>query len=226
MLIKTALSMTICTLTFSCTSALKDANYPQQPPFENVTSKSEKNTLFGKLKYSPWFGKGPISITNEWDKNNLVKVFLPQLQGINTYASVPHSGHIQINKNIEIQYKMLWHAWEQEGVLEKVISWGGGYAPRKVRGSYLSLSNHAYGTAFDINYNQNSLGNEPARKSEKGSVYELVGIAHEHGFYWGGHFSRKDGMHFEVAKKLSANEIENLAIKYKYSDIRVFKAEK
>jgi len=27
-----------------------------------------------------------------------------------------------------------------------------------------------------------------------------VPIAHDHGFYWGGHFSRSDGMHFEVAK--------------------------
>ncbi|PYN75607.1 MAG: hypothetical protein DMD96_27450 [Candidatus Rokuibacteriota bacterium] len=27
-----------------------------------------------------------------------------------------------------------------------------------------------------------------------------VPIAQEHGFYWGDHFSRCDGMHFEVAR--------------------------
>jgi len=28
-----------------------------------------------------------------------------------------------------------------------------------------------------------------------------VSIAHDHGFYWGGHFAkRRDGMHFEVAE--------------------------
>jgi hypothetical protein len=27
-----------------------------------------------------------------------------------------------------------------------------------------------------------------------------VPLAHEHGFYWGGHFSVRDGMHFEVAQ--------------------------
>jgi D-alanyl-D-alanine carboxypeptidase-like protein len=30
-------------------------------------------------------------------------------------------------------------------------------------------------------------------------VRELVPIAAEDGFYWGGHSSRCDGMHFEVA---------------------------
>jgi D-alanyl-D-alanine carboxypeptidase len=29
-------------------------------------------------------------------------------------------------------------------------------------------------------------------------VRELVEIAYQHGFYWGGHFSPLDGMHFEV----------------------------
>lgn len=35
---------------------------------------------------------------------------------------------------------------------------------------------------------------------KQGCVRELVEIATEQGFYWGGHFkSRPDGMHFEVA---------------------------
>ncbi len=43
------------------------------------------------------------------------------------------------------------------------------------------------------------LGHEPARVGEHGCVREMVALAHEHGFYWGGHFARLDGMHFEVA---------------------------
>jgi hypothetical protein len=63
------------------------------------------------------------------------------------------------------------------------------------------LSNHAYGSAFDINYAWNRLGQVPALVGEKGAVRELVTLAHKHGFYWGGHFNeRLDGMHFEVAK--------------------------
>lgn len=47
------------------------------------------------------------------------------------------------------------------------------------------------------------LGAQPALSGQKGSVRDLVGIANEHGFYWGGHFrTRLDGMHFEVARLL------------------------
>jgi hypothetical protein len=69
-----------------------------------------------------------------------------------------------------------------------------------VRGSKTVLSNHAFGTAFDINVNWNRLGTIPALVGQKGSVRELVQIANNNGFYWGGHFTRKDGMHFEIAK--------------------------
>ena len=47
----------------------------------------------------------------------------------------------------------------------------------------------------------NPLGAEPAYPKQKGCVFDLVPLAHEHGFYWGGHFaSRRDGMHFEIAE--------------------------
>jgi len=43
----------------------------------------------------------------------------------------------------------------------------------------------------------------PALVGQKGSVRELVPIANENGFFWGGHFNdRLDGMHFEIAKIL------------------------
>ena len=38
------------------------------------------------------------------------------------------------------------------------------------------------------------------RTNHKGSVRQLVPIANELGFYWGGHFNRRDGMHFEMAR--------------------------
>jgi hypothetical protein len=53
---------------------------------------------------------------------------------------------------------------------------------------------------FDINATFNPLGAQPALVGQHGSVRELVSIANEHGFFWGGHFDkRRDGMHFEVA---------------------------
>ena len=83
-----------------------------------------------------------------------------------------------------------------------IKTFNGSYVPRLIRGSKTELSSHAFGIAFDINMQWNMLSTEPALLGHKGSVRELVAIAHDHGFYWGGHFSRKDGMHFELAKKL------------------------
>jgi intein/homing endonuclease len=62
---------------------------------------------------------------------------------------------------------------------------------------------NSWGTAFDINVPQNGLNKIPALVGEKGSVREIVPIANDFGFYWGGHFTRKDGMHFEIAKILN-----------------------
>jgi hypothetical protein len=45
----------------------------------------------------------------------------------------------------------------------------------------------------------NERGHRPALVGEKGSVRSLVPIAHKWGFWWAGHFSTPDGMHFEVA---------------------------
>ena len=55
--------------------------------------------------------------------------------------------------------------------------------PRFVRGSTTSLSNHAFGSAFDINVPFNRLGARPALVGQKGSVRRLVKTAHRHGFY-------------------------------------------
>jgi len=45
----------------------------------------------------------------------------------------------------------------------------------------------------------NERGHRPALVGDKGSVREFVPIAHKWRFWWGGHFSTPDGMHFEVA---------------------------
>lgn len=52
-----------------------------------------------------------------------------------------------------------------------------GFAPRFVRGGRPVLSNHAWGRAFDVNYQWNRLATVPALRNEKGSVRDLVPIA-------------------------------------------------
>jgi hypothetical protein len=124
-------------------------------------------------------------------------VVLSQLVGV---KGAPDAGRIFVHRLVVDQVRALFQAWEAAGLVDGLLTWEGSFAPRFVRGSRTTVSNHAWGTAFDVNFPWNRLGAVPALRGEKGSVRDLVPIAHELGFYWGGHFSRCDGMHFEVAR--------------------------
>lgn len=177
-------------------------DFPAKPPFSALNGNEARQALFGPLEFrSAPTAKNPeaIKITNDWNDKNITRVFIPQL------ANIPgeHSnGYVWFHRKAAAQLTGLWAEWESTGLLHHVLTYSGDYVPRFVRGLAHKqvLSNHAFGTAFDINYAWNKLGSEPAGASMKGSVYLLVPLAHKYGFYWGGHFSRKDGMHFEVAK--------------------------
>jgi hypothetical protein len=62
------------------------------------------------------------------------------------------------------------------------------------------LSNHSFGSAFDINAGDNGFGAPAAICGQRGATRELVEAAISLGMYWGGHFSTTDGMHFEISK--------------------------
>ena len=174
-------------------------DFPSKPDFPPLVTNAERENLFGKIAFKPkptTDNPGNIEITNHWDRDNIIKVSVPQLKALKG------SDTVYFHKNGAEQLKQLWNDWEKAGLLYKVLTWEGAYNPRFVRGSKTLLSNHAFGTAFDINYAWNKLGAVPALVGQKGSVRELVAIANKNGFYWGGHFTRKDGMHFEVAKIL------------------------
>lgn len=173
-------------------------NWPP-PPSTGPLSSVEREKLFGRFGFKPsGLPNNPeaITITDGWDKKNIVSVVLPGLAHLRITKSSFH-------KALEPQVQKLFAEWEATGLNSKILSWGGSWAPRFIRGSRTYLSNHAWGTAFDINAAQNGLGSRPALRNEKGSVRDLVEIAYENGFYWGGWFaSRKDGMHFEAYKIL------------------------
>ena len=174
-------------------------NFPPPPDFPALASNAARQKVFGKFTFEPKPLPGNpenIVITGGWQQENIVAVVIPELIGV---PGAPHDGRVFFNKQATAQLSALWAAWAKAGLLDKVLSWGGSFVPRFVRGSTTVLSNHSFGTAFDINMAQNGLGVEPARIGMKGSVRELVPIANKNGFYWGGHFSRRDGMHFEIA---------------------------
>lgn len=185
-------------------SADLQLGYPALPDFPPLTGTAARQTLFGPLEFvaAPTASNPEaLRITNGWEQNNLVMVTVPQLAGIKGASA---SGRIGFHRKASAQLQRLWKAWEKKGLLGQVLSFDGAYNPRFVRGKAHEqvLSNHAFATAFDINASQNRLGAEPATPGMPGCVYDLVPIAHQFGFYWGGHFTRKDGMHFEVAALL------------------------
>jgi len=179
------------------------ANFPPPPSFPAITSTTERQKLFGKFtfKHRPVPGNFEnIEITDDFVAKNIVTVKIPQLVGV---RRAPSSGRVQFHRSAAAQLEALWAEWDTAGLLDRVLTFDGSFVPRFIRGSTTTLSNHAFGSAFDINADFNPLGAVPALVGKRGSVRELVQIANQHGFFWGGHFKgRKDGMHFEIAKLL------------------------
>jgi hypothetical protein len=175
------------------------ADWPPEPDFPPLTSNVARQKIFGTFTFEPDpLPDNPenIRITNNWEKENIIIVTIPQLK------PVTGSNKMQFHKLAADQLIQLWKDWDDAGLMHLLLSFNGSYAPRFVRGSTKTLSNHSFGSAFDINLSWNKLGAIPALVGQKGSVRELVPIANENGFYWGGHFERKDGMHFEIAQLL------------------------
>ena len=79
-----------------------------------------------------------------------------------------------------------------EGALD---DWG--YAFRNIRGVTEKLSNHASGTAIDLNAPKHPLGAVGTFPAEK--VPMIRALAKKYGLRWGGDYvNRKDEMHFEI----------------------------
>lgn len=72
-----------------------------------------------------------------------------------------------------------------------------GYAYRDVRGVVGKLSNHASGTAIDLNATKHPLGKAGTFPLAK--VPMIRALAKKYGLKWGGDFRRPDEMHFEIA---------------------------
>jgi hypothetical protein len=180
-----------------------DKSGPNWPPKGTlrVLTLAERKAAFGDFTFASAPVPGnpeAIQIHGSWVKDNIVRVTVPQL------APFVAGGTVSFHKSAADKLKALFAAWEAAGLLDRILTWDGGWAPRFVRGSRTTLSNHAWGTAFDLNAKWNYMGVRPALVGEKGSVRELAEIAMGQGWFWGGHYQgalggRPDGMHFEVA---------------------------
>lgn len=98
---------------------------------------------------------------------------------------------------------LLWFAGQFDAHVEDIDpgpldDWG--YAERPIRGG-VELSNHASGTAIDLNAPRHPLGTQPSANfsaSQIGEIRRLLSLTGG-AIRWGGDYTgRKDPMHFEI----------------------------
>lgn len=169
--------------------------YPPKPtklkPYIGNAARARK---FGRFEYEAApTARNPerIEVSGTWKRNNITRV---RVNGI------PGNKGVWLHKAVADSFAAMWEAWAAAGLWGEIETWNGSYVPRFIRGSRKTLSNHAWGTAIDLNASWNRIGHVPAFKGEEGCVRDLVAIANEHGWFWGGHFRRRDGMHFEKGR--------------------------
>lgn len=180
-------------------AAVTDRDLPVKPPNVSSLTPAQRVQLFGVIEYiADGTPSNPerIKIINDWQKVHLGSVEIPQLKNVKGAGRT-----VSFHKKAIPQLVRFFERVEKEDLLSHLLTWGGTWSPRFIRGSRTTLSNHSWATAFDCNVAWNGLGVRPALMGTEGSVRELVEIGYEHGLIWGGHWpSRPDGMHFEVYK--------------------------
>ncbi|HEX8830019.1 MAG TPA: M15 family metallopeptidase [Longimicrobium sp.] len=147
---------------------------------------------------------------SDWAAAHIVSIKMPQLQFARGFG-----GTVTCHKLAADPFTALFRQWEKDDLLHLIRTYEGCFVPRYKRGigslpmaghglksssDVENLSNHAFGSAFDINLVDNELGKVPAFCGRRGSVRELVASASKLGIFWGGFFGRQDGMHFEISK--------------------------
>jgi hypothetical protein len=198
------------------------AAFPPAPANLGSPSNATRNTTFTCFKFlqkprderpdaEAIVIKGSCDGTiSDWTADKIIDIEIPQLRFASGYA-----GRFRTHKKAAPAFKALFEAWEKADLLHLIRTYEGCFVPRYKRNqapagnsghglkeskNVAELSNHSFGSAFDINFVDNQLGAVPAFCGQRGATRELVEAANKLGIYWGGHFNTKDGMHFEISK--------------------------
>lgn len=99
---------------------------------------------------------------------------------------------IYCNKDMVAPLTAAFKALISTGCVTELKTWDGCFNIRKKRG-LSSMSLHSWGLAIDVNAFDNGLGQTPKLSKL------FVSCFTNNGFNWGGNWTRKDGMHFEIA---------------------------
>lgn len=128
-------------------------------------------------------------------------------------TSVPApGGNLAVRKG-DVATVLQYVAGQFHAKVEPLV-WPGcwGYAERTIRGSSTDLSNHASGTAIDLNAPQHPLGATGTFSANEVQAIRGILVFCDGVVRWGGDYSkRKDEMHFEIVKGLA--EVARIAEK-------------
>ncbi len=100
---------------------------------------------------------------------------------------------IYCNKDMIAPLTAAFKALISTGCVTELKTWDGCFNIRKKRG-LASMSLHSWAIAIDVNAFENGLGQNPKLSKLFVSCFTQAG------FDWGGTWTRKDGMHFQLSK--------------------------
>ncbi len=144
--------------------------------------------------------------TAGWKEKYIVSVKVPE---------VPKLGAMRFHKRIAPQFEAFFKAGAAKGLAGKIVNNAGAFTARTITNNQARLSNHALGTAIDVNSEQNGYGAQPAARGTHGSLSEYADFCTDFGLYWGGWYERnKDAMHFEAVKVMTAAELQAACTKH------------
>ena len=139
-----------------------------------------------------------VASQNGWVANDRSKVARQQVPGTNVFLTVRADAPGQLLIACAALWDKLVENIDAEQTHGTADDWG--YAERPIRGGY-ELSNHASGTAIDLNATLHPLGTEPTRNYSGAQITAAHQIVARTGgvVRWGGDYDgRKDGIHLEI----------------------------
>ncbi|MGL4346391.1 MAG: M15 family metallopeptidase [Cellulosilyticaceae bacterium] len=151
------------------------------------------NKKFGNFNYRD-LGKGRIEVSPIWIAANMVKLEVPQALRIKFPASI--QVHYLSVANWQKAFDLLL---KQPELLKLIETFDGVYVARHIRWDPTKgISNHAWGTAIDLNASRFPLGTriEVMRAPNNPNNILFQKVFKEAGFSWGNSYA--DPMHFEL----------------------------
>lgn len=164
------------------TFALLDSHVQNSEVLDTSALKPPKN-------YQEIYEKFGDPLQSGWESVNLAFCEVPA--SFKCFSLVRGKRGFYCHKKLVGQFQKVFNEIEAKGLTKEVYSFDGCWNVRKIRGG-TKLSLHSWAIAIDINYEGNELGNQNPKMPKS-----LINIFAKYNFYWGGNFSRCDGMHFE-----------------------------